>query len=129
MYVPSRLRWYALAAYTLIVLALLWSPTVPSPDMEGYDKVGHAILFGTFAWLFWWCFDGEPWMRITWAAAAGFGLGLVSELVQLMVPGRMFEVGDLVADGFGVVMGLSWVMFRAINDAATSLETDRPPVD
>ncbi len=120
MFVPGRLRWYFLGAYTLVVLGLLWTPSAPGAGMEGFDKIAHAVMFGIFAWLFWWCFDGEAWHRIAWAAAAGIGLGLLSEVVQLAVPGRIFEVGDLLADGFGVVMGLSWVMLRQFDHALAS---------
>ncbi len=110
-----RIKWIPLGLYVLAVLVVLWMPGGTAPTAGGYDKVGHAVLFIGFTWLFWWAYPGTGWERIAWACFAGFLLGFVTELGQLLVPGRMYDWRDLVADWVGVVMGLSGAVFRQVN--------------
>lgn len=69
------------------------------------DKLIHASLFAACAALFvrGWTSLKERW----WLVCVLLILyGVVTELIQRVVPGRSATLGDLVADGVGVIIGV-----------------------
>ncbi|MDO9318864.1 MAG: VanZ family protein [Gammaproteobacteria bacterium] len=80
------------------------SSTLMSSNLP-IDKFVHASLFAVCAALFvrGWTTFRERW----WLACVVLILyGVVTELVQQVVPGRSATPGDLVADGVGVMIGV-----------------------
>ena len=71
------------------------------------DKAAHVIALYCIALL---AFSTAPRTRRTDLALATIGLGVVIELIQGAI-GRSLSVGDLAADGLGVVAALAptWV--------------------
>ena len=42
-------------------------------------------------------------------AIIGIGIAIIDEIIQIFVPGRAFEVKDILIDSFGVVTGILFV--------------------
>ena len=101
-------------SWTLVILVLCWLPRGYFPKDErlpatifvpNFDKLVHMGIFAVFAFL---------WMRVGRAAdhprrilAAGLALAVVSELGQeLPIVHRDANIFDLLADSFGVVVGI-----------------------
>jgi VanZ family protein len=83
---------------------------LPEVGLPGIDKLEHGLAYALLgaalargwrwqrpAWRF------RYWWLVAWIAAVAFGLS--DELHQLLVPGRMFDLGDLVADAAGAALG------------------------
>lgn len=67
------------------------------------DKLVHATLFALLGWL-----AARSWLdkRQRWWALVGLLLlGVATELLQSLVPGRSASVGDWLADAVGLVCG------------------------
>lgn len=91
--------------WTVIVLVMLWSPPPPPPEIEipYYDLYVHfALFFGVGGS---WRFAGLG----TWGTlAGGTALGIVSELVQGVLPWpRTPDVLDVAADTAGLVAAVA----------------------
>lgn len=94
--------------YFVALAILMWAPInglgVP---LNNYifglraDHLLHASVFIPCA-LFLWDIIGPKWL--VWLAAVA--VGLVTESVQWLLPYRGFDVNDLVANTFGVTLGL-----------------------
>lgn len=74
------------------------------------DKWAHAVVYGVLAWLL--CRSlsryyppGFPVSGRTFILAAGYGISL--EVIQyLFFPGRYFELGDVIANIFGILVAI-----------------------
>lgn len=119
---PS-LRWGLAAAWAVFVAVLLWAagPEGPAPwtwidrfQEAGGDKLVHAALFLVQAWLLSRCRPGAGragWLIASVGIAVGFGV--VTELGQLVVPGRDATVGDALADTVGAGAGAVLYAWRS----------------
>ncbi len=102
----SAARWrlalrvvFALLAAVVGVLGLLPNPdAVPS---SGWDKLDHAGGFAALMFIALPAHLGRTW-RVALALVA---YGGAIELLQMHVPGRSAEWGDLLADAIGVALG------------------------
>jgi VanZ family protein len=104
---PSSVRtWRALLVFLLVVVTYLALTPKPLQGFEsGLDKVAHLLAFTALAFS---GYLGFPASRGT-RTALPFGLlayGGLIEVLQLFVPGRTSEWGDLLADGIGIVFGI-----------------------
>lgn len=87
----------------------LWpSSGLASSDFPS-DKLVHASLFGLCATLF---VRGWTTLRQRWWLVCGvlFVYGILTELMQRYVPGRNSTLGDLLADGIGVGLGVGFAL-------------------
>lgn len=75
------------------------------------DKVVHFTLFAVLGWLaarIWW---GSPRL---WPVVGGLlALGVATEALQHLIPGRGASWGDFVADALGVGAG-AWLWARGL---------------
>ena len=100
--------------WTVVIMILCWLPGSMVRDLEDgspwfkipdLDKVGHAGIFVVFSVLWARVFTSRH--RFAWVALAGFGLAIVTELVQkLPVVGRDGSFADTLTDGAGVLVGI-----------------------
>jgi hypothetical protein len=108
--------------WTLLILALCWTPADWLPVKEGHgsgwdiphnDKIVHAGMFLGFAVLWMEALTGRAG-RITWVIGAGLALAAISEIGQL-VPAirRDGEFADAAADFAGVIVGI--YVFRSLD--------------
>lgn len=109
----ERWRWVMAWAMVIEVLVLWPSPPDLSPRWMGggFDKVVHASLFAVLAALAAWARDFDR--RPLWPAAVGATLfGVLTEVQQHFIPSRSMELGDLLADAVGTMIGLA--LFAAL---------------
>ncbi len=132
----SFLRYHlpTLAWATIVGLAMLWQP----PKMTGFSSgpvwrafaqssfwrdIGlHVVIFGLLGWLLLRSLDRlEAEGRLAVArpvlvAALPAALyGLLLEIVQHAIPGRGFELQDVVANALGAWLG-AWVWSLLVDD-------------
>ncbi|MBN1430772.1 MAG: VanZ family protein [Anaerolineae bacterium] len=78
--------------------------------------VGHLILCGSLVWLWYWALRAlcRPIRALGIVVGIGLGLGIVTELVQLLIPSRGASLLDLLANILGV--GLAAGAARRLDD-------------
>ena len=92
-----------LASIVLLVALLLPGDDVPKVSLPGLDKLIHVLLFGCWALALrfdWEAFRRRPELLLLAVAIAA----LLSEALQLFVPGRSFDLLDMAADLVGAVL-------------------------
>jgi VanZ family protein len=109
---PASVRtWRALWVLALVVVSCLAFTPKPLEGVEtGLDKVGHVTAFTVLA------FCGSLAFPATRGPRTALLLGLLAyggliEVLQLFVPGRSAEWGDLIADGIGIAFGTALAAF------------------
>lgn len=124
----ARLGWAAalwITAGAVITLALApWSVDLPS---SGWDKGDHVAAFATLAACGLFAWRGHPALhsRVVLGLLA---LGVAIELAQSLIPGRMADWRDVLADAAGVMLGLtlaSWFA-RRMDRRVQARPDDRP---
>ena len=94
--------WQALLVLLLVVVSYLALTPKPLEGSEsGLDKVGHLLAFIALGFT---GYLGLPTRTALPLALLAYG-GLI-EVLQLLVPGRSAEWGDLLADGIGIGVGI-----------------------
>lgn len=98
--------WWALIA----VFSLVSTPHIPMPG--SMDKLYHASSYAVL--MGWWLqlFPRPPARLLLAAVFILFGVGI--EVLQSFHPLRHFDVGDMLANGSGVV--LAWFLGRTSFD-------------
>jgi VanZ family protein len=88
----------------IILVAILW-PGSKLPDLKivGFDKIAHFCIF--LGWAVAVVHDFNPKWYVLLLAA--FLLALLTEVIQLKVEGRTFDLYDLLADATGAIVGLA----------------------
>ena len=102
--------------YCLVIFAFSSTSDLPSLPGGVSDKSAHALAYTGLGVLLARALAGglgrpvSPGTALL-AVALGIAYGLSDEVHQLFVPGRQFDVGDLAADGLGVVAGavVTWL--------------------
>lgn len=94
---------------------LWWQPTY-SVAFAHSDKVGHAAMFAVLAFA---CRLSWPYTPLVIPAGALVLLGVLTEVLQLWVPGRSGTWDDMAADCTGVVTGLvvAWLRWPGAKNA------------
>ena len=100
----------ALVLLLVVVSYLALTPKPPEGFESGVDKVAHLLAFTSLA------FSGYLGFRASRGMHTALVLGLLAyggliEVLQLFVPGRSSEWGDLLADGIGIVFGMGLAAF------------------
>jgi VanZ family protein len=95
-------------AIALMVLALIPRPPQAIPEIGVPDTVAHALAYGLLAGMLLWLLKSYlasgPAYIFAWFGATFYGL--VTELAQLLVAARSFELADLAADAVGAALVL-----------------------
>ena len=90
----------------MVVGAFVFS-LIPLPfDLpEGDDKIAHLAAYAGLSFWFGMLYAG-PWRRL--AIALAFTLmGVAIEFLQGLTDYRSFEIGDMVADAIGTLIGVA----------------------
>ncbi|MFS2204964.1 VanZ family protein [Variovorax sp. Varisp36] len=96
---------FAVILLAVLVLSLL-PASVPLPT-TGWDKSNHLLAFAVLGWLGRW-----SWPCRTPTVLGGLLLyGAFIELLQSLTPDRVAELADLVADVFGLILGMALSLF------------------
>jgi len=123
-------RWVAPGLWIVLIFIISSIPASPLIKIQTQpkclillfllsDPVGHVVMFGVLAFLLWRSFWKNFHLRgkrnlILWAFLASFLFALANEVYQqLIIPGRGFEIEDLIWDfvGIGVVAGYLSITF------------------
>jgi len=93
----------------LVLLLLVVSYLALTPSSQGgldlgWDKLNHISAFVALAFAAWLGFDGSRRGQRLWMLTLLVYGGAI-ELIQLFVPGRSCEWGDLLADAIGISLG------------------------
>jgi len=117
----SRLpRWAALApaaAYYAGVFCLSAQSRLPSVfSFRLSDKLLHALAFAGFGVLLAWGFGralaGKPRAAVRAAILTGCAGGVLDEIHQIFVPGRLADPWDAAADILGVLAAIGILALR-----------------
>ncbi|HNL39983.1 MAG: VanZ family protein [Saprospiraceae bacterium] len=111
---PQRLSWWPafwpalLCLAVITVLSVLPSMQLPKFDLLAPDKLGHALAYGLLGWLSLRGLRLYLGLLTTRHAglmtAAATGYGVLMEFVQAgFIPGRFFELDDMLANAFGAL--------------------------
>ena len=94
----------------LSITMLSLSPSDAVPQVGGYDKIVHCLSYLFLSFCFW---AGFQKARPVWLMLVLLVLfGVLIEVFQSFVPGRLMSFWDSVANGLGVLIG--YVLFRFI---------------
>ncbi|MBD3367802.1 MAG: hypothetical protein GF405_06470 [Candidatus Eisenbacteria bacterium] len=115
--------WVPAAAYVLLIFGVSSIPQL-RPVLGRFrlsDKVSHLAEYSGLGALVLWAFMKTlPERRRRWAiaytVALGATVGILDELYQTTVPGRLFEGLDWVADVVGTLLGaiVAAVVYRSM---------------
>jgi VanZ family protein len=105
-----RAIWLVAAAYAGIIFYLsTQSNPLPMLTLHVWDKLLHLVEYGGLGLLLGLALGQQPtigWRDVLfWTALAGLLYGGSDELHQSFVPGRDAEVGDMLADTLGCLLG------------------------
>ena len=109
-------------SWSIFVTVLLCLPGAAFPKKKWFDEIWldkwvHVCLFSVMVFLWCWVVTQLTWkkIRLFYEIAFYFFLyGIAMEFVQkYFIPNRSFDIGDMMADGIGSVVGVivSWKMF------------------
>jgi VanZ family protein len=108
--------WLPVLVYMIAMFVGQSLPNAPEPPGPLTDKHEHFFFYGVLAVMVLRAFTNARWRRITAAAALGaiaFSAfyGVLNEVHQRFVPGRSYDVLDMIANTIGSVLavGLVWV--------------------
>ena len=113
----ARAATVVLALYWLLIFVGTHLPTTAMPDISMSDKLCHALAFCGLSFLLAWALpsQGKRLTHVVWAGLVALAYGCADELTQYFIPGRMCDFWDLVADGAGIIIGLScYVVLREL---------------
>jgi VanZ family protein len=94
---------------SLLILIAVLIPGRNLPDMNpflGFDKFVHICLFGSWALAVYYEF-GRSQLNVFIAFVIGISFSLFTEILQLFVEDRSFDIYDLFADAAGLIIGLT----------------------
>ena len=129
-------RWLRAFGPALLYMLLIWALSSFPIQLDFSrvplrDKGVHFIEYGTLSVLLTHALRTTAPKRnplAIWATAVLITLvwGAIDEIHQAFVPGRFSDVGDLIADGCGAVVGaLAYLMIRGRRSAQRQLEHRR----
>ena len=111
------MRYFTLIVSILIIIAvLLPGSTIPDVSIVGFDKFVHVGMFATWTVALRYDF---PATRPSMVFLLATGFSVLTEVLQLFVEGRSFDLYDMLADAFGIIIGL--LLANPINKWITRL--------
>jgi VanZ family protein len=101
----SRMLVTIIVSILIVIAVLIPGPNLPDVSIGGFDKVIHIAMF--LAWAIAVRFDFRSRSfnsRVVFLA--GILFSLMTEILQLLVEGRSFDIYDMAADAVGLLAGL-----------------------
>ena len=120
----AKLPVWVRAMPPLLLMVLLWLSSNRTPERaqsalwrQLLHNCGHVVAYALLGAALWFAFtrrpptELQPWRsRIAWGAAVCYGV--VDELHQSFVPGRVCSFGDLVTDAGGAALAICWLRWQ-----------------
>lgn len=93
-------RFFLLLAWIAIIIFLTGYPSLPTPKIREFpvDKILHFAIFFLFGLI------ARPLLKPLKYFLFGTALILAAEFQQLFIPGRTFEIMDMVAGAIGLTV-------------------------
>lgn len=91
-----------LVTIAIFVVISIPGQKLPHTSFSGLDKAAHLMFFGTWSLSVQFGFTVKN--RWNWILISGIVLGLITEIIQLFVKERSFELLDLMFDTFGLML-------------------------
>jgi VanZ family protein len=120
MHLPPKER---LLLPVIWFLTITWLSTrggisLPHFSLIGTDKLGHAAAYGLFVWLLLVAYNERGKRYYYGVGIFAFAYGTLMEVVQyLFFPNRYFELDDMMANGFGAILGVVAYHYTSKNKA------------
>jgi VanZ family protein len=89
----------------IIIAVLIPGSTLPDVEVGGYDKLIHTAMFAAWTVAIRYDLDKKKLNNFRLFAGGLLFSGL-TEILQLLVEGRSFDVYDMAADALGLLIGL-----------------------
>ena len=100
------MKYATLLVSTLIIIAVLIPGSkVPDVRIGGIDKLVHIGMFALWAVAVRFDFNSRSF-PVVLVFLAGLLFSFITEVLQLLVEGRTFDLYDMAADAIGLVLGL-----------------------
>ena len=100
-----RYLFTAIVSVLIIIAVLIPGSNIPAVNIVGFDKFVHLGMFATWAVAV--RYDLHPkFNRLYLIVLAGLFFSLLTEVLQIQVEGRTFDIYDMVADTAGLLAGL-----------------------
>jgi len=105
-------RLYLVFCWAIVIFILISAPMPPyeSSQITFYDKAVHAVLFGILAYLIVYALGGDKSKRLGLILLISFlisaSYSVLSEYVQMFIPGRDVSKLDFMAGVSGVILAL-----------------------
>lgn len=93
-----------LVSVLIVTAVLIPGRDLPDVNIGGYDKLIHLVMFATWAVAV--RYDFKDRFSLAMIFGAGLLFSLLTEVLQLLVEGRSFDLYDMAADGMGLIVGL-----------------------
>ncbi len=103
--------------------------SIPGRELYGWGlttllaNLAHIPLYAGLAWATLWAVQGPQGRRVLWVALACLGFALTDEFHQTFVPGRVFSLVDVGADGIGIGLGIAiglWIFPRGQRESSST---------
>lgn len=105
--VMLRIATMCLGLYWAAIFIATHLPKSSLPKLEWSDKLYHFVAYAGLSFLLAWAIPSRSRTKqILLTAVIGVAYACVDELTQHLVPGRYCDVGDMLADAFGVGIGI-----------------------
>jgi VanZ family protein len=98
---------YATPIVSLLIIIAVLIPGKDLPDVNigGYDKIIHMAMFAVWGVAVRYDFNARPFNFLL-VFLAGISFSALTEILQLLVEGRSFDLYDMAADAIGLIVGL-----------------------
>ncbi|NRB78881.1 MAG: VanZ family protein [Saccharospirillaceae bacterium] len=94
----------------LIAISMLsLSPSESVPQVGGYDKIVHFLSYLILSMSFWLGFQKAKPVWLVLILLIMFGV--LIEILQSFVPGRLMSLMDAIANGLGILVGYCFCVF------------------
>lgn len=106
------MRWVFLAGAVLEMSFIFLMSSRPGSEVgltPPWDKLAHGLAYLVMGWL-WQKATGR--ILLSWLICAMYGL--TDEWHQSMVPGRLTDLGDWLADALGAALGVGLARFQTM---------------
>lgn len=103
-----RDRFILFIVWVLVIFLLTGYPSIPMPRIEQFpaDKIAHAAMFFILGLI------QRRLFYIHSYCSIGALIVLIAEFQQLFIPGRTFEIGDIIAGLIGLTLPLILIRNR-----------------
>ena len=126
---PRAVRWLGVGT----IMAVLWwsssqTPPVREPSVARNFLLNgmHVVAFGTLAATAWFALHApksqRDWLSGLIAIGLAIAYGIVDELHQSHVPGRVCSISDVLSDTVGAVLAVWAVRWRVDRARATGVQ-------